>query len=224
AADDARLPGSGDELRTLFGAVVGDPAPAPAPPPPAPVAPTARGHQDGNWNGDYDPLGPPTAKPPIDLHRLDDAFEGGRGAPRADRSGAGTGRRTPTGDGAYPRDAVGGAGTATPPARSETWPEQADRAGRWPPPETAAGPTHAGAQTPAGSRPPPVAPAPTGGGRKAVAAANAGPPALPVIVLVAVVAILTLGIAFIVISGHDAAEPASDNQGTPVTAPMPTGV
>lgn len=41
-------------------------------------------------------------------------------------------------------------------------------------------------------------------------AASAGPPALPVIILVAVVAILLLGVAWLVITGDDAEAPASD--------------
>lgn len=69
SSSDGPLPGSGDELRSLFGQVVGDPAPpppvAPPPPPPAPPAP---------WDRDVDPLGPPDPRPPLDLSKLD-AFE-----------------------------------------------------------------------------------------------------------------------------------------------------
>ena len=41
-------------------------------------------------------------------------------------------------------------------------------------------------------------------------AASAGPPALPVIVLIAVVAVLVLGVAWLVITGDEAEAPASD--------------
>ncbi len=86
---DRRLPGAGDELRSLFGAVVGEPPPAPAPPgqapPPAPptrpaqpvrhpqpVQPPPAPPQPGAFS--TDPLGPPTPRPPLDMRKLEDAF------------------------------------------------------------------------------------------------------------------------------------------------------
>ena len=66
-ADSAyRLPGAGDELRSLFGEVVGgegDGTP-PALGPPGPGV-------DARQAPDHDPLGPPQARPPIDLSQLD---------------------------------------------------------------------------------------------------------------------------------------------------------
>jgi hypothetical protein len=207
---DERLPGSGDELRSLFGDVVRDPevgasarpalaagpaiGPAPAPP-------------------DTDPLGPPSDRPPIDLSRLDTPlgpapFLPARGGndPAGDRAGGGRpggdqSARLPrrhevaTRSGPEGLDGIDGALPARLPRADEAYParahddEPAPRAERSVPRQVAPDPNRV----------------PAAGG-----AASAGPPALPVIILIGVVAILLLGVAWLVITGDDAEAPASD--------------
>jgi serine/threonine protein kinase len=179
SSSDRPLPGSGDELRSLFGQVVGDPEPpAPVPAPPSPPVPSAP------WDRDVDPLGPADTRPPLDLSKLH-AFEppppvaAYAPAPTTGRSG---------------RPAEGGAYRS--PASAAEAPVRATRAtttlGR--PPERRDG------------GPSPAAEAPL---RNPMAA---GPAALPVIVLVVVVAILVLGIGWLVVAGDDAAPSASERQ------------
>jgi len=164
SSSDRPLPGSGDELRSLFGQVVGDPAPpapvsassVPAlPPPPAPPAP---------WDRDADPLGPPDPRPPLDLSKLD-AFE--PPAPVAAYAPA----SAPARGG---RPAEGGAYRSAAPAAERALRVAADAQLRNP--------------------------------------MAAGPAALPVIVLVVVVAILVLGIGWLVVAGDDAGPSASERQ------------
>jgi hypothetical protein len=227
---DGPLPGAGDELRSLFGAVVGDPEPAPDP---------ATGH---------DPLGPPMERPPIDLNRLGRDFDGPSGVPptlprrldgpplpRTDARAGDVWRPQIAPAPAPPAPPKGGRPTAPP---IEPWKRQGGYSG-----DDAALPARAARRaaerggapaaptapaeraTAPASAPPPAVEAPQRQGSRArEAAANAGPPALPVIVLVAVVAILLLGVAWLVINGDDAGQPASEGGGTPVTAPVPTGV
>jgi hypothetical protein len=217
-----------------------------------PAAPTPDGPPD-------DPLGPPVDRPPIDLRRLDDAFEGPAGATLPRRldgpvrpalpglgpssgsgraNGAAPARWQPPPGGAYPGDGVGppangGAATRPPSGRvpaagaatGGTTIADAPYAGR-PADGPGAGPGQAGSAAAGapgrtsgrGSRPG------RGSARARAAEANAGPPALPVLVLVAVVAILILGVAWLVIKGDSAGTPASEGGGNPVTAPVPTGV
>ena len=212
---DERLPGSGDELRSLFGDVVRDPEAGPRPRPalaagpavgPAPAPP------------DTDPLGPPSDRPPIDLSRLDTPLgpapflparggidpAGGRpGGARSggDRPGGDQAARLPrrhevaTRSGPEGLDSFDGAPQARLPRADEAYvarphdDEPAPRAERSVPRQVAPDPNRAPG---------------------ASAAASAGPPALPVIILIGVVAILLLGVAWLVITGDDAEAPASD--------------
>jgi hypothetical protein len=208
------LPGAGDDLRSLFGQVVGEPPG---------VNGAAGGGGAPRTNGraapppsraEPDPLGPPQPKPPIDLSRLD----------------------APLGPTPYLDPPV------RLPRRHEVQP--------WLPPATPPGPAPAPARRarsaapdvagpaagdrpagrPAGGRPLPrqVAPAP---GRRATgdgirAAASAGPPALPLIILIVVVAVLALGVAWLVLTGDDNAESASDRarDTAPSGEEAPTGL
>ena len=210
-----RLPGAGDELRSLFGEVVsGDGngaathAPGADPLSLSPGSPPAA--------PDDDPLGPPQARPPIDLSQLD----------------------RPLGPAPYlsarPADTADASPPASPNARE--LPTRLPRRGEaqtWVPPAVrghADIPALPGVDpgAPARStRPAPrqVAPKPMPSGGARAAAASAGPPALPVIILVAVVAVLALGVAWLVITGDDGGEPASDRPSTPAAdGGEPTGV
>ncbi|HEY2997113.1 MAG TPA: hypothetical protein VGJ43_01005 [Acidimicrobiales bacterium] len=204
-----RLPGAGDELRSLFGAVVGDAPEPPAVAPPAPPAPPApersSRHPSGSpWSAfDTDPLGPPAIRPPIDLSRLDAALGPANGA-----GTTATWAAPPAlgpGNGAGPGAAVrtpAPAPRARPPAPARQPDER--RPARQPRPDPAREPNR--------PRTPRSAPA-----------ASAGPPALPVIVLVVVVAVLVLGVAWLVIMGDDAGTPASEQDSAPSVA-VPTDV
>jgi Protein kinase domain len=207
---DERLPGSGDELRSLFGQVVGEPdEPSPD------RAPRALGPGRGASDPVADPLGPPRDRPPIDMSRLDaplgpapylpsrESAPGGR--TDADRPLAAPRRRD-----VAPWPAAGNEGPA--PGR-----RAADAAG------TAHGPDRL-------ERPRPRQVAPDREPGRAASAAAAGPPALPVIILVAVVAILLLGVVWLVITGDEAEPAASDRPPAGDTADdaggeeAPTGV
>jgi hypothetical protein len=182
-----RLPGAGDELRSLFGEVVRDPAdeppPAARPAPPTQVRPLP------------DPLGPFDARPPIDLSALDTPLgpapflgnpDAGTGAPAAKAP-----PRLPSRHEVVARPPAGGTGAPTV--------KRLPRAGEMAAPS---GPSTAGAAT---------APA-----RPGVAAS--GPPALPLIILIAVVAVLIAGVAWLVLTGDDAAPPASERDPAADTA------
>ncbi len=202
---DERLPGSGDELRSLFGEVVRDPEPDPyGHPAPANGPPATTARVDSYT--DTDPLGPPSDRPPIDLSRLDTPLgpapylparggddHGGERAARLPRRHEVPALPSPAGrDGRGPRD---GGVPARLPRADEAYPVRAQ--------------DDQPAARPDRSVPRQVAPDPNREPSPA-GAASAGPPAMPVIVLVAVVAILLLGVAWLVITGDDAEAPASD--------------
>ena len=158
-----RLPGAGDELRSLFGAVVGEPAAAPPPP--------------LDLHRPQDPVGPPAEAPPA------------RPAPSP---GPGS-SPTPEAPFRLPRPTESAYATEPPPVR------------RAEPPQARPAP------------PPPVADAPP-------PKPAAGPPALPIIVLVAVVVVLIAGVLWLVITGDDAATPASERPRGDAVAEAPTGL
>jgi hypothetical protein len=169
-----QLPGAGDELRSLFGEVVRDPTDSslPRPAPPTQVRPLP------------DPLGPPDARPPIDLSALD--------APLGPTPFLGSSAADATADAPVAK--------AAPrlPRRHEveTW-------------QQAGGTASAGiTRLPRASEMPPVgAGTATKGG-----AAGSGPPAVPLIILLAVVAVLVAGVAWLVLTGDDGAPPASERE------------
>jgi serine/threonine protein kinase len=199
---DRPLPGSGDELRSLFGAVVGEPPP---PRPPAPPQPPPEPEAFSS-----DPLGPPTPRPPLDMRKLADAF----GPPPA---------------ALRPPSAAAAAPPARAPGAMET-PFRLPRAPQEPepprvPPAAAPGrqayPPPAASRTSRAPRPEresaPPAPEPEGKGPAGTGETPpVGPPALPVIVLVVVLAVLVLGILWLVIAG--------DDSGTPADEPAPDAV
>jgi serine/threonine protein kinase len=227
---DGPLPGAGDELRSLFGQVR-EPAPAPngsSPPPP--------------WTEpDVDPLGPPQQRPPIDLAKLDEQL--GPPPRRAPATARGDEvRRDPIPDQPLARGGAAHDGPARLPRRPvvQSWPapptHQNGKVGgtRLPPsteprpgrastpeptrgvgPENGHRPGRTTTRLPAGD---PTSPGPASGG-----SSPAGPPALPVIVLIVVVALLTLGVAWLVIAGDDAGQPASERPDPP-PAGTPTDV
>ncbi|HEX6422451.1 MAG TPA: protein kinase [Acidimicrobiales bacterium] len=256
APPDEQLPGAGDELRSLFGEVVGDPADLGLPPngtgpgrPDHPAAPPGRtgpphtaGH-DADPQArtgpprpvapDADPLGPPRERPPIDLSRLEASLGPAPYLPpssreRDDRPGAArAGWRKGGPD-------EPGTATATPsrlPRRHEveglpapTGRDGADGAGRTP-----AAPTPAAADRPQRpERPAPRQIAPVPDRPQPRKGAAAGPPALPVIVLIGVVIVLIIGAAWLVINGDDDADPTAERRdpaaATDTTPPAPTGV
>jgi hypothetical protein len=198
--EDERLPGAGDELRSLFGEVVRDPAD-----PPAARGPAANGAPSsprGRVAPDTDPLGPPSDRPPIDLSRLDTPLGPAPYLPAnrdADGEGGDRAARLPRRHEVPTRPGGDGHDAGSPPARLPRADEAHPSGGRAD--EEAARPDR--------SVPRQVAPDPERTSR-AAAAASAGPPALPVIILVAVVAVLLLGVAWLVITGDEAEAPASD--------------
>jgi Protein kinase domain len=252
---DERLPGSGDELRSLFGQVVSDPSGS-----------DGGADRGGDWGpppaaAEPDPLGPPEPRPPIDLSRLHAPLgptpylPSSPDRPDADPSGprrepplpgapaARDGRTTGEPPARLPRrhelqgwnTPVGARGEATDvgipigPSGPSGPSGQSGRSGRTVGHGSAAGGERgAGA---AGSRPMPrqVAPAPggTAGDDFGRGAAAAGPPALPVIILVVVAALLALGVAWLVLTGDDAEPRASDvppEAGAGDTSGAPTGL
>jgi serine/threonine protein kinase len=212
-ADAYKLPGAGDELRSLFGEVVGGEDDQ-APPERPPALPSIHAH----GAPDHDPLGPPQARPPIDLSQLDrplgpapylppGSSPSDTGAPAA-RTGGHPDDRPPT---RLPRR--GEANTWTSPtARSA--PEGPVRLPRASDPGDDAG----AAPRPPRPGPRQVAPVagsgPAGGPRPA----SAGPPALPLIILIGVVLVLALGVAWLVLAGDDSGPPASDRPGASADA------
>ncbi len=234
---DERLPGAGDELRSLFGEVVGDPDDPDDVGPTAPPGLPGAGAPGGT---DADPLGPPQARPPIDLSQLDTPLGPAPYLP------PGSGRRDVPAPAARGRTTADDAGSQPParlPRRHEvqSWPPAGAGTGVGTPRLPRA--TETDARRPAGdggSRPPaaertprlerpaPRQVAPRGdkaGGTGAGGAAMAGPPALPLIVLIGVVAVLILGVAWLVITGDEAEPPASDRPDrSQVDEPGPTDV
>jgi serine/threonine protein kinase len=183
-----RLPGAGDELRSLFGEVVGEGDEAPpigpgrsAPQPPSsPASPTD------------DPLGPPNSRPPIDLRQLDTPLGPAPFLP-------------PSSDRPAPPAAEAAAPTTKPTRLArrhevESWPPGGQPAAKLPRAgEARADRSDGGARSP-GDR------AAAGAGRPA----TSGPPALPLIVLIAVVAVLVAGVAWLVLTGDESPPPASE--------------
>ena len=203
--DAYRLPGAGDELRSLFGEVVGGEGDA-TPPALSPSGPAV----DARRADDDDPLGPPQARPPIDLSQLDLPLGPAPYLP------PGSSTRDP----AAPAARAGGGADDRPPTRlprrgePHTWTSPTARAtpeapARLPRAGDAggdAGPSSRAAR-PAPRQVAPVAgPAPAGSSR----AASAGPPALPVIILIGVVLVLALGVVWLVLAGDDSGPPASE--------------
>jgi serine/threonine protein kinase len=202
-----RLPGAGDELRSLFGEVVGgegDPGTdggsgalghAAFPPPQA---------RDGT--PDHDPLGPPQARPPIDLSQLDRPLgpapylppgSAAPGPPASARARSDEGPPT-----RLPRRGEPHTWTS-PTARSA--PGTQVRLPR-------AGDGEAEATGARAARPGPRQVAPAGGPPPtgATRGASTGPPALPLIILIGVVLVLALGVAWLVLTGDDSGPPASE--------------
>jgi hypothetical protein len=210
---DERLPGAGDELRSLFGEIVGEIDNPEAGRSAFPDAgPTAASHVRPTPDPAVDPLGPPLDRPPIDLSQLDAPLGPSPYLPR--RGGRDTADPEPPAR--LPRrhevtswQGPAGAGAEAvqpgPPRLPRATDHRSTRAG-----EAGLG---AGPREPAvrGERPAPrqVAPDPD---RKpsTSSAAMSGPPALPVLVLIGVVVVLVLGVAWLVITGDDAEAPASD--------------
>jgi serine/threonine protein kinase len=208
ARGQERLPGAGDELRSLFGEVVRDPD--------DPELPGLGAiHQGSNVPPapDPDPLGPPSDRPPIDLSQLDAPLGPAAFLPPSTR-------RPSTADDAgqppqarLPRrhevqrlhggDTQSGGGMPRLPRAGDASSGLAARDLRARMPATG--------RAPRLERPAPrqIAPA-AGGGAGAKPAAMTGPPALPLLVLIGVVAVLVLGVVWLVITGDDAEPPASD--------------
>jgi Protein kinase domain len=193
-----RLPGAGDELRSLFGEIVGEGDGAPA----RPEGRSARQPPSSPGSPADDPLGPPSSRPPIDPSQLDAPLGPAPFLPPApDRPGA----ATP--DAAAP--------TAQPtrlPRRHElpSWPPGGQPATKLPRPGEARGGSDGAGRSP-GVR------ATSGAGRQASAAS--GPPALPLIILIAVVAVLVAGVAWLVLTGDESAPSASERPSSGTDAP-----
>jgi serine/threonine protein kinase len=220
ARGSERLPGAGDELRSLFGEVVGGEGEsgadngraalgqAPVPPPPG---------RDGT--PDHDPLGPPQARPPIDLSQLDRPLGPAPYLPPGLRA---------DGPPASARDRSDEGLPTRLPRRGEphTWPSPTARSA----PGTQmrlprAGEGEAATTLPRASRPGPRQVAPAGGPAPAGLgrAASGGPPALPVIILIGVVLVLALGVAWLVLTGDESGPPASERP-RPEVGDTPTDV
>ena len=241
APPDRSLPGAGDELRSLFGEVVGDPAdlgqspngtspahPAPphgrtGPPPPAPGTDVPQARTGPPAGPDADPLGPPRERPPIDLSRLDAPL-----GPAPYLPPSAGGRDNGPGTAPSTRRTAGEPGAAAPPRL----PRRHEVEGRPPPsghdePEpirrapAADRPARPERPAPRQVAPAPDRPQPRKG-------ATAGPPALPVIVLIGVVIVLIIGAAWLVITGDDTADPAAERRdpaaAADTAAVAPTGV
>jgi serine/threonine protein kinase len=214
-----QLPGAGNELRSLFGEVVGgegDPADggkpalgrAPLPPPP---------NRDGT--SDHDPLGPPQVRPPIDLSQLDRPLGPAPYLPPGSRpDGSPASARGPSDDGLPTRLPRRGEPHTWASPTVQSAPGTQVRLPR-------AGEGDAATALSRASRPgprqvaPADGPAPAGHGR----AASSGPPALPVIILIGVVLVLALGVAWLVLAGDDSGPPASERPRPPAVA-TPTDV
>ena len=160
-----------------------------------PVGPGARSAPQPSSSPDSpadDPLGPPNSRPPIDLRQLDTPLgpapfvqpSSGRPAPPAPDAAAPTSKPT-----RLPRRheveswPPGGQPATTLPRAGEARADRSDGGSSTPGDRTAAG----------GGRP-----------------ATSGPPALPLIVLIAVVAVLVAGVAWLVLTGDESPPPASE--------------
>jgi hypothetical protein len=183
------LPGAGDELRSLFGEVVGDPAEAPPPPVPSPPA----------VGRDVHPFGPPEQRPPIDRDDPDRHLgPAPYPPPTASRPSNGSvapssplpGRHETPGASPFPDGP-----TRLPRAGAADVPTQ-PRAARPGPRQVAGGPEPGPAEASAAKE-------------------SAGPPALPVVILVVVVILLALGAVWLVLTDDDAGAPATDEDRTP---------
>jgi hypothetical protein len=215
-SDQERLPGAGDELRSLFGEVVRDPEPE---------LPSRSSVFPDAVPAEPDPLGPPSDRPPIDLSRLDAPLGPSPYLPSArDRTGAdGAGQapkpRLPRRHEVPGTQGADGADSQGPPRlpRAGEAPTGRDVGGR---PALAERPTRL-------ERPPPRQVAPVEG---AQGPSTSGPPALPLIILIGVLAVLVLGAAWLIITGDEAEPPASERpsaegDAAPDAAPaVPTGV
>jgi hypothetical protein len=192
-----RLPGAGDELRSLFGAVVGDPLESPPnPPPPGERRPLDPGRvQDPFDTGAHASPAPPAAPP-----------AGRAGPPSEPRPGAPFRLPRPSAD---PLPAGGPAPAAHDPVARPEPPAAATA--RPAAPRRAEG-------ADAGAEPAPGAPA---GPADTVAP---GPPALPLIILVGVVLVLIAGVAWLVLTGDDAGLPASERPRDDAAAEAPGGL
>jgi hypothetical protein len=209
-AADERLPGSGDELRSLFGEIVGELDDPGAGHPAFPDAgPTPEPYGRPAPDPAADPLGPPLDRPPIDLSQLDAPLGPSPYLPR--RGGHDTTEPEPPARLPRRHEVTSWQGPAGAEAVQPGQPRlpratelRSTRGGDVAPPAETREPA-------ARERPAPrqVAPAPD---RKpsTSSAAMSGPPALPLMVLIGVVVVLVLGVAWLVITGDDAEAPASD--------------
>ncbi len=193
-ADGGRLPGAGDELRSLFGAVAGEAGE------PRPAAPPGR---TSPLDGDVDPLGPPEPRPPIDMRRLEAPLGPPPPLPRrADpEATAEAPARLPR------RHEVDDGGATRRPATPRL-----PRAGEAP---ADGGSGDARSSRPRGEiravrveRDRTRTSSSTGG----TARRSAGPPALPLVVLIGVVVVLLIAAIWLVVTGADE-PPASDDGG-----------
>jgi hypothetical protein len=185
----SRLPGAGDELRSLFGEVVGDPADAP--PSPAPSAPAA--------DFGVDPLGPPEQRPPIDLDSLNRPLGPAPYLPP-------TGPRPSNGSDA-PASRLPSRHEAPGSSASPDGPVRLPRAGEADLPTQPRAARPGPRQGAGGPRPAPA--------EASSARTSTGPPALPVVILVVVVVLLALGAVWLVLTDDDAGAPATDQDPTP---------
>lgn len=191
--EGSRRPGAGDEQRSLFGEVAGEQGGS------RPAEPGGRGAPA--LRDDVDPLGPPQPRPPIDLSRLDTPLGPPPPLPARTDAGAPTEapRRLPR------RHEVDDGATARPST------PRLPRAG-----EQLAGAAGDGrSERPRGEIRPvrlerdrdrPASTAATGRRR------SAGPPALPLIVLIGVVVVLLVGVVWLVVTGADE-PPTSETDG-----------
>jgi hypothetical protein len=205
-AADERLPGSGDELRSLFGEIVGElDVPGAGHPPISDAGPTRESYVRPAADPEADPLGPPYDRPPIDRSELDTPLGPSPSPPRRgwrDTSEPEPPARLPRRHEANSWQGPPGA-EAVPPG-----PPRLPRA-------TEHRSTRPGDVGPRADTREPAArserPAPRQVRKPSnSSAAMSGPPALPLLVLIGVVVVLVLGVAWLVITGDDAEAPASD--------------
>jgi hypothetical protein len=197
-----RLPGAGDELRSLFGEVVGEGDEAA----PRPERRPAAQPQSSPGSPTDDLLGPPSSRPPIDLSRLD----------------------APLGPAPFLPPAPGRPGAAAPDAAAPT--TQPARLPRrhevqsWPPGGQPATKLARAGEARSGSDGAGLSPGDRGfAGTGRQAAAGTGPPALPLIILIAVVAVLVAGVAWLVLTGDESPTPASERPSSGTDAPTGSG-
>ncbi|HEX6418380.1 MAG TPA: hypothetical protein VFZ77_07780 [Acidimicrobiales bacterium] len=211
-----RLPGAGDELRSLFGEVVGDPADPARPPngaaPHRAAPPELRPGHLPPIDPAGDPLGPPRERPPTGRSRLDAPLGP---APFLPPSPAPE-RESPP----LPRPSLAGRALEAGPAVPGRLPRRREVAARGSSgssgrDDEAAAPAPSPLGRPDRSeRPAPrqVAPSAERAQRRA---ATAGPPALPLLVLIGVVIVLIIGAAWMVVTGDDSEPPAADRRDEP---------